>query len=205
MEPEAIRALSRLAGTKAEVEGVVAALTASSKQVFLEENMTETAMRSTDFSDTAILHLATHGLTALESGSLAEPGLVFTPPQVGSAEDDGYLSASEVVGLNLGATKWVILSACNTAAPSGTNGTEGFSGLARSFFYAGAPTLLVSHWPVYDDVAARLVVETLRRSEAGESRAQALQSAMRTIRQDLNMEAEHPAVWAPFVLVGDGR
>jgi CHAT domain-containing protein len=42
---------------------------------------------------------------------------------------------------------WVILSACNTAA-GGAEGAEAYSGLARAFFYAGARTLLVSHWAV---------------------------------------------------------
>ncbi len=43
---------------------------------------------------------------------------------------------------------WVILSACNTAAPDGTPGAEALSGLAKAFFYAGSRALLVSHWPV---------------------------------------------------------
>jgi hypothetical protein len=44
-----------------------------------------------------------------------EPGLILTPPDVPSAEDGGYLSASEIARLKLDAD-WVILSACNTAA-----------------------------------------------------------------------------------------
>jgi CHAT domain-containing protein len=39
----------------------------------------------------------------------------------------------------------VILSACNIAGPQGED-AEALSGLARAFFYAGARTLLVSHW-----------------------------------------------------------
>ena len=49
--------------------------------------------------------------------------------------DDGLLTASEVAQLKLGA-EWVILSACNTAAPDGTPGAEGLSGLAKAFLYA---------------------------------------------------------------------
>ena len=76
----------------------------------------------------------------------AEPGLILTPPGEATPEDDGYLSASEIAGLKLDAD-WVILSACNTAA-GGAEGAEALSGLARAFFYAGARSLLVSHWAV---------------------------------------------------------
>jgi CHAT domain-containing protein len=46
---------------------------------------------------------------------------------------------------------WVILSACNTAAGGASDNAEALSGLARAFFYAGARSLLVSHWAVYSD------------------------------------------------------
>ena len=130
---------------------------------------------------------------------------VFTPPIQANAQDDGYLAASEVVGLNLSSAYWIILSACNTASPSGKAEETGLTGLAQAFFYAGAQSLLVSHWPVFDDIAPVLTVETLKRSNAGQTRAEALQYSMREIREDPTLDAAHPAVWAPFTLVGDGR
>jgi CHAT domain-containing protein len=48
--------------------------------------------------------------------------------------DDGLLTASEVAQLKLNAD-WVVLSASITGDGPGA---EAFSGLARSFFYAGA-------------------------------------------------------------------
>ncbi|WP_439375792.1 CHAT domain-containing protein [Bradyrhizobium sp. DASA03120] len=50
--------------------------------------------------------------------------------------DDGLLTASEVAQLKLNAD-WVVLSACNTIAGD-KPGAAALSGLARSFFYAGA-------------------------------------------------------------------
>jgi hypothetical protein len=50
---------------------------------------------------------------------------------------------------------WVILSACNTAS-GGAQGAEALSGLARAFFYAGARSLLVSHWEVNSDATVKL-------------------------------------------------
>jgi CHAT domain-containing protein len=50
--------------------------------------------------------------------------------------DRGLLTASEVAQLKFNAD-WVVLSACNTIAGD-KPGAEVLSGLARSFFYAGA-------------------------------------------------------------------
>ena len=110
-----------------------------------------------------------------------------------------------MVGLDLTRAQWVILSACNTTSPSGKPGETGLSGLAQAFFYAGAESLLVSHWPVFDDIAPLLTVETLKRAHAGQPRAKALQAAMRDIRNKPELDADHPAVWGPLTLVGEGQ
>ena len=49
-----------------------------------------------------------------------------------------------------------MLSACNTAASDGV-GAEALSGLARAFIYAGARSLVVSHWDVLDDETVLLM------------------------------------------------
>lgn len=205
MDPEALRKLAALPGTRLELEEVRRALGADEASLFLGERMTERSIRSTDLSETRILHLATHGFTAEESGTKAEPGLVFTPPQAASVMDDGYLAASEVIGLKLTMADWVILSACNTASPSSSATETGLSGLVEAFFYAGAKSLLVSHWPVFDEIAPVLVAKTLKLSQKGQPRAEALQAAMHDVRNDPKLDAAHPAVWAPFSLIGEGR
>ena len=98
---------------------------------------------------------------------------------------------------------WVILSACNTASADG-NGGQGLSGLARAFFYAGSRTLLVSHWPVASDATTALTSAMFEAAndnpDAG--KAAALQSAMLSLADNDN--TAHPALWAPFVIVGEG-
>ena len=205
MNPDALRRLAALPGTRQELERVRDALHAGKASLFLGPAMTEAAIRTADLSQSTILHLATHAFTSEDAGSLAEPGLVFTPPEVAQPLDDGYLAASEVIGINLTSADWVILSACNTAAPSGEAGGTGLSGLAQAFFYAGAQSMLVSHWPVFDDIAPELVLKTLSLSQSGLPRAEAFQRAMREVRNDPRIDASHPAIWAPFVLVGEGR
>jgi len=101
----------------------------------------------------------------------------------------------------------VILSACNTAASDGTPGGEGLSGLASAFFYAGARSLLVSHWPVRDDAAAWLTEASVKSvtQHPDISPAEALRRSMLSlIDSEALPGAAHPSVWAPFAVIGAG-
>jgi tetratricopeptide (TPR) repeat protein/CHAT domain-containing protein len=147
-----------------------------------------------------IIHFATHGTLAGELSSSAEPGLILTPPNKATDTDDGYLTASEIAALKVDAD-WVILSACNTAGGDAKS-AEALSGLARAFFYAGARSLLVSHWEVNSNATVKLITQAVAELKADPNigRAEALRRSM------LSMIAHgvHPAFWAPFVLVGEG-
>jgi CHAT domain-containing protein/tetratricopeptide (TPR) repeat protein len=209
VDPSQLRAMQRLPGTATELEHLRVALGAPADAVLVADKATESTIRRVDLSSAGIIALATHGLLAGEIDGVAEPGLVFTPPDEPSAADDGLLTTSEIASLRLNAD-WVILSACNTAAGDGSTGAPGLSGLVRAFFYAGARNLLASHWPVRDDIAARLSSRTveLEKADATLSRAEALQVAMREIRNDpANDTSEdtwaHPNAWAPFAFIGD--
>jgi CHAT domain-containing protein/tetratricopeptide (TPR) repeat protein len=200
-----LRALERLPGTARELQRIQMALDGPESSLLLGAQATEPAIRGADLSGKRIIAFATHGLVAGDAG-VTESGLVLTPPAKASAEDDGFLSASEVASLRLNAD-WVILSACNTATGD-RGGTQGLGGLARSFFFAGARNLLASHWPVSDEVAPLLTVRVIELERKGMDRASAFQLAMREIRLDRRNDESaswaHPFYWAPFVLIGDG-
>jgi CHAT domain-containing protein len=133
-----------------------------------------------------------------------EPGLILTPPNQASEEDDGYLSASEIAALTLDA-RWNILSACNRAASAATS-SQPLSGLARAFMYAQARALLVSHRAVYSDTTVKLVTaavgEIARDGNIG--RAEALRRSMLALIDKGERHEGHPAYWAPFGVVGEG-
>ena len=162
--------------------------------------------KSGELAKYKIVQFATHGLTAGQIAGMTEPGLILTPPldKPTDADDNGYLTASEITELKLDAD-WVILSACNTAAGGGA-GDEALSGLARAFFYAQARALLVSHWSVNEAAAVKLVTAAVRsQKDAGVGRSQALRSAMLGLIDSGSEREAHPAYWAPFVVVGEGR
>ena len=198
--------LAPLPNTARELRRLAATMGADASTVFLADQATETRVKATDFSRARVVAFATHGLLADGLPGLAEPALVFTPPETPSETDDALLTATEAAQLKLGA-ELVILSACDTAGGDGTPGAEGLSGLARAFLYAGARAILVSHWPVDDYAASVLTTEmlSLMYGAAPRTRAQALQGAMLDLMRD-ESEARfaHPRLWAPFVVVGEG-
>ena len=98
----------------------------------------------------------------------------------------------------------MVLSACNTIAGD-KPGAEALSGLARSFFYAGARALLVTHWSVDSDAATRLTTSTFDLLKADPGRAEALRRAMLAYLNDTSSPRNaYPAIWGPFALIGEG-
>jgi CHAT domain-containing protein len=200
-----VRKLEPLPESADELRAIAAALKAPISALRLGPAATERAVKDADLTRYRNLAFATHGLMAGEFNGLAEPALVLTPPETGSMIDDGLLTASEISQLKLDAD-WVVLSACNTAAPDGTPGADGLSGLARAFFYAGARSLLVSHWSVSSDATVALTTRMFEESSKGVSKAEALRRSMLALmaRTDKPYFA-HPAFWVPFVVVGEGN
>lgn len=213
-----LRRQAPLPETADELCTVASEVGASESDIHLGAGATETIVKTLNANGTLnkarVVHFATHGLVAgeteLVANSLAEPALLLTPPAMPTEQDDGLLTASEVAQLKLDAD-WVVLSACNTAAGSGTGNAEALSGLARAFFYAGARALLVSHWYVDSRAAVQLTTRAFAELEQDPSigRGEALRRAMLAAMYDGGRPkswtpAAHPAVWAPFVVVGEG-
>lgn len=200
-----------LAGTRRELLSLADALGADPRAVVMGAAATEKAVRADQRIGTAaVVAFATHGLLPGELDGRNEPGLVLSSPATATAEDDGLLSASEAADLDMNA-EWVILSACNTA--SGGRGSDSLSALARAFLYAGAQSLLASHWRVADDATAALTLEIMAIAKAhpGWSRSEARQAAIKAIRTgkrpdgstviNWNPHWAHPSAWAPFSLI----
>jgi CHAT domain-containing protein len=79
-------------------------------------------------------------------------------------------------------------------------------GLARGFFYAGARSLLVSHWEVDSDATVKLITEAVDNLKTNPKigRAEALRASMLAMIDSGQDAQAHPAFWLPFVLVGEG-
>lgn len=198
-----VRALSQLPplpGSQAELRAVAHRFGASHTTLLVGAEANERALRTRDLSGYGVILFATHGLVSGEMEGVTEPALVLSPPGADDPDDDGLLTASEVATIRIGAD-WVILSACNTAAGDNSQ-SPAYSGLAQAFRYAGAGSLLVSHWPVRDDASAFVTLETVKGANRGLPRAVALQRAMLKLIGSKHPNAVQPYIWAPFILMG---
>jgi CHAT domain-containing protein/tetratricopeptide (TPR) repeat protein len=153
------------------------------------------------------VHLATHGL--LEYGNqdhslqgLGVPGALALAPSKGrlaltsSTGDDGLLTASEILNLQLNA-ELMVLSACDSGQGRVTG--DGVVGLSRALISAGVPSVLVSLWAVPDAPTARLMVDFYQNLQQHPDKAQALRQAMLAAMQ----EYPNPLNWAAFTLIGE--
>jgi CHAT domain-containing protein len=200
-----LRALAPLPETADELRAIAQTLGATDTDLLLGERASEPILRQTPLDRYRVIDFATHGLLSGEFG-LAEPALVLTPPAEPTPDNDGLLTASKIATLRLNAD-WVVLSACNTAAGDGTPDAGGLSGLAKAFFYAGARSLLVSHWNVPSKETVKLTTGAFTElaKDPTIGRAEALRRSMMAMLDPSNPpEFAHPLAWAPFVLAGEG-
>jgi CHAT domain-containing protein len=201
--------LPLLPGAVAELTQARTALGASAQDELLGASFTAPAVQSMQLKDYRMLHFATHAILPTDLACQAEPALVTSDPPGAADAHGALLTASEIAGLKLDANA-VLLSACNSGGPGGSAPGESLSGLARSFFYAGARSLLVTHWDVNDKVTSVLVGATLAYAKADPQlgMAAALADAQRRLLDKAKTdvpELAHPFYWAPLALIGEGR
>jgi CHAT domain-containing protein len=125
---------------------------------------------------------------------------------------DGYLSAEEIMGMDLGRTRLVVLSACETGLGNIGSG-EGVFGLQRALHISGVKSTIASGWKVDDRATALLMTEMYRQMfDENLSAADALHAAqIRVLRQfnrttgqleEGNSQPAPPYYWAAFSLSG---
>jgi CHAT domain-containing protein len=201
------------------------------QQVLVGRSATEQVVKTT--RSPHILHLATHGfflqdeeivlgegtrdLKVTKSAIKAPPkqqrhenplvrsGLAFAGANNASEiteGDDGILTALEITGMDLYGTELVVLSACNTGVGEIKTG-EGVFGLRRAFALAGAKNLLMSLWPVSDEITANQMKAFYRNLQTMPPADALRQAQLQTIKELTAEEGSaSPALWAPFILQG---
>jgi CHAT domain-containing protein len=132
-----------------------------------------------------VIHLACHG-------QFRSDNPLFSSLRLGN----GWLTVRDAYDLKLNCGL-VTLSACETGINAIAPGDE-LIGLARGFFAAGTPSLLVSLWTVDDEATAVFMTSFYRALRANNSPA----SALRAAQVKMLKEKPHPFFWAPFVLFG---
>lgn len=144
-----------------------------------------------------VIHLAMHGILNPRIPILSS--LAFSENK--DSLEDNFLEAYEIAQLRLNADL-VVLSACETGYGKFQEG-EGILSLARSFMYAGVPSLVVSLWQVNDGSTALIMEEFYKEIAKGVSKDKALQAAKIEYLNNAVGISGHPAFWSPFIQLGD--
>jgi len=192
-------AIDRLPDTRREVERVVASFGAEA-DAFVGADASEERVK-TIASHYRRLHFACHA-TLDERFPLDSALVLSTPDPAARAADNGLLQAWEVLETLRIDADLVVLSACETGLGRELAG-EGMLGLTRSFFHAGARSVLASLWRVDDRATADLMERFYKHLEAGSSKDDALRRAQLDLLRDPAFSDPH--YWAGFVLHGDPR
>lgn len=132
-----------------------------------------------------LLHLACHGQFRPDNPLFSALHLA-----------DDWLTVRDAYELDL-RCGLVVLSACETGVNDVSPGEE-LVGLARGFFSAGTPTLMVSLWTVDDTSTAELMTRVYQGLITGLGPADALAVAQRQLMQCY----PHPYYWSAFFVLG---
>jgi CHAT domain-containing protein/tetratricopeptide (TPR) repeat protein len=185
--------LEQLPYAKAEVEEISKLYPKASTTLLIGKDATEENAKQLDLQDYRVLHFASHGLIDEDHPQFSS--LILNA----GGDEDGYLTMREVFDLKLNADL-VVLSACKSGLGQRIRG-EGVTGLSRSFFGAGASSVLVSLWNVSDRSTADFMTSFYGEMQTGKlNEAAALKAARR--KMILSKKYSHPYYWSPFILIG---
>jgi len=201
----------------------------SKSKMYIKKEAEENLLRKMK-APPSMLHIATHGfflkseeglkkrLLSLQRGGtqklpppgdnpLLRAGLAFSGINANAkflgdidTNNDGVLTAMEVLSLKLSGTKLVVLSACETGVGEIHEG-EGVYGLRRSFQEAGVISVINSLWPVSDEGTKLLMTGLYDRMYKNVPSRIALRQAQLDLINSGDDYLSHPYVWAAFVMV----
>lgn len=180
-----------------ETQGEIAALSKKFEGLFLSNDSTNEAFFKEQAQQYGVIHLAMHGILHPRVPMLSS--LAFTENK--DSLEDNFLQAHEIAHLHLNADL-VVLSACETGYGKFEQG-EGVISLARSFMYAGTPSLVVSLWQVNDQSTSVIMNYFYQNIANGLAKDVALRQAKLEYLKMVNDIAAHPAFWSAFIQLGD--
>lgn len=198
---DAAEDLPRLKSTRDEANRIVALTAPERSMALLDFRATKAAAMDPALANYRVVHFATHGLSDPIHPGLS--GLALSFYDENGLPVDGFLRLNDIFNLRL-PVQLVVLSACRSGQGKPVKG-EGLVGLARGFMYAGAASLTVSLWEVFDVSTAELMARFYKGLLGSDHLrpAAALRAAQLSLMQEEKWN--HPYYWAPFIVEGEWR
>ena len=119
-------------------------------------------------------------------------------PEYNEENEDGYLESGEILQLKLN-SDLVVLSSCRSGLGL-IDEAEGVIGMQKSFFEAGAKSVVVSLWDVNDKYTSLFMQSFYKYISEGFDKSEALRKAKVFFKENYSA---NPYYWSAFVLSGD--
>lgn len=193
-----------LPGTEKEIKEIQELMekAGTTCNVLLQAQAGEAAVKSQ--MNSGLVHIATHGFfmeqEQLESADpMLNSGLLLAGVSDlhNSDEEDGVLTAYEIMNLELSNLEMVVMSACETGLGEIASG-EGIYGLQRAFFVGGVQSVVMSLWKVDDEATKDLMTIFYKEYLKNSNRREAFINAQKKIKK----KYKHPIFWGAFVMLG---
>ena len=107
---------------------------------------------------------------------MANRNIIKNSTETNLQENDGLLNAGEIVKINTGEKRLVVLSACESGRGDIIS-AEGVYGMVRAFKMTGAKRILISLWKVPDEQAKEMMLVFYKKLLVGAPEAIALKQA----------------------------
>jgi CHAT domain-containing protein len=188
-------ALPRLPSTATELQACSRAWGGSRSRILTGSDADLANVRSALDARPAVIHFATHVITA--PGDHASGLIALSLDPSGAM---GLMGPTEIVAHPVSA-RLVVLNGCHSGQGDALPGT-GLMGLTRAWIGAGARSVLATSWDIPDEAGKNLMVEFYRASRAQPERGPAFalqQAQLAAIKQSNKSTA---AVWAAYFLLG---
>jgi CHAT domain-containing protein/Tfp pilus assembly protein PilF len=185
---------SSLAQSRQEIQEISRLFAKNNRDVYLGKDACEERVKTVPLENYLVIHFACHGF--LDEKMPFRSALVLSSAE--ENKEDGFLQAREIANLHL-AAELVVLSACQTGRGSLEKG-EGILGLTRTFFYAGARSVVSTLWEIGDRATAEFMGQFYYYLSQKNGKARALRLAKLSL---LKTKYAHPFYWAGFVLHGE--
>jgi CHAT domain-containing protein/Flp pilus assembly protein TadD len=144
-----------------------------------------------------IVHLATHAVSDIHNSAASY--IAFYPQRNIRSEDCLYLE--ELYGLNMDATRLMIISACETGKGELVS-NEGVMSIARAFTYAGCSSVINSLWKADDNATSAILKQFHVYLQHGFTKSKALQLAKLDYIKG-NSIHRSPEYWSHLILIGN--
>ena len=190
LDPELFARVGALRGARREAEAI--ARTFPRSTLLLGAEATPTALLR-GLPRHEIVHVAAHARAA--GGSLVRSLFLLSPSP--DRDDRGVLRAEELLRIDPGSARLVVLAACSSA---GRASNEPTAGLAWPLLSRGVPQVIATLALVDDAAASRLVHGFYSGVRSGLSIAESLRAAQLAALHDPELRAGGDLSWAAFQL-----